>query len=45
MTATTDWNPLFGLLAVMYLGSGGCWLLIDCTRSLDIHDAVAPSVD
>lgn len=32
---TTDWGPLFYLLAAMYLGSGVCWLLIDCTRSLD----------
>ncbi len=31
----TDWNPLFLLLALMYLGSGVCWLLVDCTKSLD----------
>jgi MFS family permease len=31
----TDWNPLFLLLAAMYLGSGVCWLMIDCTKSLD----------
>jgi len=35
--ATTDWGPLFYLLAAMYLGSGICWLLIDCTRSLDVE--------
>ena len=35
---TTDWGPLFLLLAAMYLGSGLCWLAVDCTRSLDIHD-------
>ncbi len=33
--ATTDWGPLFLLLASMYLASGLCWLLIDCSRSLD----------
>jgi MFS family permease len=33
--ATTDWGPLFSLLAVMSLGSAVCWLMIDCTRSLD----------
>ena len=31
----TDWSPLFLLLAAMYLASGVCWLLIDCTRSLE----------
>jgi sugar phosphate permease len=31
----TDWGPLFLLLAGMYLGSGLCWLLVDCTRRLD----------
>jgi sugar phosphate permease len=35
LVATTDWNPLFLLLAAMYLGSGLCWLLMDCTRTLD----------
>ncbi|WP_152050493.1 MFS transporter [Tautonia marina] len=34
-TTTTDWGPLFVVLAAMYLGSGVCWLLIDCTRTLD----------
>lgn len=34
----TDWNPLFLLLALMYLGSGVCWLLVDCTRSLDVRE-------
>lgn len=37
-TATTDWGPLFLLLAGMYLGSAACWLMIDCTRSLDVED-------
>lgn len=32
----TDWGPLFWLLAAMYLGSGICWLLIDCTKRLDL---------
>ena len=31
---TTDWNPLFVLLSAMYLASGGCWLLVDCTDRL-----------
>lgn len=35
---STDWGPLFVLLAAMYLGSGLCWLLIDCTRSLDVEE-------
>ncbi len=33
---TTNWNPLFLLMAAMYLGSGVCWLLVDCTKSLDV---------
>jgi sugar phosphate permease len=35
---STDWGPLFALLAAMYLGSGLSWLMIDCTRSLDVED-------
>lgn len=34
-TSVTDWSPLFYLLASMYAGSGVCWLLMDCTRTLD----------
>ena len=34
-TSVTDWQPLFMLLAGMYLISGCCWLLVDCTRTLD----------
>lgn len=33
--ATTDWAPLFILLAAMYLASGVCWLCVDCTQNLD----------
>ncbi len=39
-TTTTDWGPLFLLLSAMYLGSGLCWLLTDCTRSLDQADPI-----
>ncbi|QDV32572.1 MFS transporter [Tautonia plasticadhaerens] len=35
---STDWGPLFVMLSAMYLGSGLCWLLIDCTRSLDVEE-------
>lgn len=31
----TNWGPLFVLLAAMYLASGICWLLIDCTKSIE----------
>jgi sugar phosphate permease len=41
LVATTDWGPLFTLLAAMYLGSGLCWLMIDCTRRLDVDDEPA----
>lgn len=30
----TDWNPLFALLSGMYLASGACWLMVDCTKRL-----------
>jgi hypothetical protein len=30
----TDWEPLFVLLATMYLASGVFWIFIDCTKSL-----------
>jgi len=32
---TTDWAPLFLLLAGMFLISGLCWIGIDCTKSLE----------
>lgn len=31
----TNWDPLFYLLAAMYLASGLCWLLVDCTKPLE----------
>lgn len=31
----TSWDPLFVLLAAMYLGSGLFWLLVNCTKSLE----------
>jgi MFS transporter, ACS family, glucarate transporter len=34
--ATTNWNPLFLLLSAMYLASGACWLLLDCTDRLTV---------
>ena len=34
-TSLTNWEPLFILLAMMYLASGIFWLLIDCTHPLD----------
>lgn len=34
-TKVTDWGPLFLLLAAMYLLSGICWLLVDCTRTIE----------
>jgi MFS family permease len=38
--ASTDWGPLFFLLAGMYLASGVLWLLVDCTRRIEpeAHD-------
>lgn len=36
---STDWTPLFLLLAAMFLTSGLCWLGIDCTRSLETEEA------
>ena len=33
----TDYNPLFALVAGMYLISASCWFFIDCTHSLE-HD-------
>jgi MFS transporter, ACS family, glucarate transporter len=40
VVTTTDWNPLFILLSAMYLASGVCWLLVDCTRTIEeTHDS------
>ncbi|MCA9068499.1 MAG: MFS transporter [Planctomycetaceae bacterium] len=33
----TNYNPLFALVAAMYLISASCWFFIDCTHSLE-HD-------
>jgi sugar phosphate permease len=41
LVKVTEWTPLFLLLAAMYLGSGVCWLLIDCTKRLDLEDATS----
>ena len=30
----TNWQPLFYLLSGMYLASGICWLLVDCTEKI-----------
>jgi sugar phosphate permease len=38
VTATTDWAPLFSLLSAMYLGSGACWLLVNCTQRIQETD-------
>ena len=44
VVARTDWTPLFFLLAAMYLGSGVCWLLVDCTRKIqDTDEMTVPS--
>lgn len=39
----TDWNPLFVLIAAMYLASGIAWLLIDCTESLEAESTDVPA--
>ena len=33
----SNWGPLFLLLSSMYLASGFCWLMVNCTRSLDVE--------
>jgi MFS family permease len=40
--ASESWAQLFVVLAVMYLGSGLCWLLIDCTQTLDDEAGAGP---
>ncbi|MCA9217049.1 MAG: MFS transporter [Planctomycetales bacterium] len=30
----TNWNPLFALLSGMYLVSGACWLMVNCTERI-----------
>lgn len=36
---TTDWTPLFLLLAGMFLISALCWIGIDCTKSLEREES------
>ncbi len=38
-TKIPDYGPLLALLAGMYVVSGCCWLLIDCTRRLEQETA------
>jgi MFS family permease len=40
---TTNWTPLFLLLAAMYLGASACWLAIDCTRTIPQTDDASRS--
>jgi nitrate/nitrite transporter NarK len=40
--STTNWTPLFLLLAAMYLGCSACWLAVDCTRRIPQHDGASP---
>ncbi len=35
LVKVTSWDPLFLLLASMYLASGLCWLAVDCTKPLE----------
>lgn len=37
--SSTDWTPLFALLSGMYLVSGACWLMVDCTQQLAASSA------
>ena len=41
----TDWNPLFVLLSAMYLFSGACWLMVDCTNRIKHDDSDAQPKD
>lgn len=34
VTHVTNWGPLFYLLSGMYLLSGVCWLMVDCTEPI-----------
>lgn len=38
VVSSTDWGPLFLVVAAMYLASGIFWLLIDCSKPLDTPD-------
>lgn len=35
-TKVTDYNPMFMVIAGMYIAGALCWLLIDSTRSVDV---------
>ncbi len=39
---STNWSPLFVLLSAMYLASGICWLMVDCTDKLN-DSATSPA--
>lgn len=43
LVAITNWSPLFYLLSAMYLGSGLCWLFIDCTQRIEAPEPIQPA--
>lgn len=32
----TDFTPMFIVVGMFYIGAGFCWLLVDCTQSVDV---------
>jgi MFS family permease len=40
--ATTNWTPLFLLLAAMFAGCAACWLAVDCTQTIPQEDDASP---
>ena len=35
----TNFTPMFVLVGALYVGAGICWLLVDCTQSVDVPDS------
>ncbi|WP_417849119.1 MFS transporter [Thalassoglobus sp.] len=39
----TNFTPMFIIVGVFYIGAGICWLLVDCTKSVDVPDEIKPT--
>ncbi len=38
----TNFTPMFMVVGAFYVGAGICWLLVDCTKSVDVPEEESP---
>ena len=42
ISKVTDFTPMFMVVGAFYVGAGICWLLVDCTKSVDLPEEESP---